>query len=96
VIVLFFVILAAVLAAMIIAKNPRKVYQVANRIVALLLAAGVIWMFLHKAAPAADGASQRFYDARGNSVGTSTTYGNQTKFYDARGNHVGTSTRSGR
>jgi YD repeat-containing protein len=39
--------------------------------------------------PQGDG-SNRFYDARGNSRGTSTTTGNTTKDYDARGNVLGT------
>jgi hypothetical protein len=37
-----------------------------------------------------DAPTTRFYDSRGNSTGSASTYGNQTKFYDARGNHVGT------
>jgi uncharacterized protein RhaS with RHS repeats len=37
--------------------------------------------------------SNRFYDARGNSRGTSTTTGDTTKDYDARGNVLGTTTR---
>jgi YD repeat-containing protein len=41
--------------------------------------------------PQGDG-SNRFYDARGNSRGTSTTTGNTTKDYDARGNVLGTTT----
>jgi hypothetical protein len=39
--------------------------------------------------PLGDGSS-RFFDARGNSRGTSTTIGNTTKDYDARGNVLGT------
>jgi YD repeat-containing protein len=39
--------------------------------------------------PQGDG-SNRFYDARGNSRGTSTTTGDTTKDYDARGNVLGT------
>jgi hypothetical protein len=39
--------------------------------------------------PLGDGSS-RFFDARGNSRGTSTTTGNTTKDYDARGNVLGT------
>jgi YD repeat-containing protein len=42
--------------------------------------------------PQGDG-SNRFYDARGDSRGTSTTTGNTTKDYDARGNVLGTTTR---
>jgi YD repeat-containing protein len=41
--------------------------------------------------PLGDGSS-RFFDARGNSRGTSTTSGNTTKDYDARGNVLGTTT----
>lgn len=41
--------------------------------------------------PLGDGSS-RYYDARGNSRGTSTTTGNTTKDYDARGNVLGTTT----
>jgi YD repeat-containing protein len=41
--------------------------------------------------PQGDG-SNRFYDARGNSRGTSTTTGTTTKDYDARGNVLGTTT----
>ena len=33
--------------------------------------------------------STRYYDARGNSLGTSTTTGNTTNYYDARGNRTG-------
>ena len=35
----------------------------------------------------------RFYDSRGNSLGTSSTSGGATRFYDSRGNSLGTSTR---
>jgi YD repeat-containing protein len=42
--------------------------------------------------PQGDG-TNRFYDARGNSRGTSTTTGNTTKDYDARGNVLSTTTR---
>jgi YD repeat-containing protein len=42
--------------------------------------------------PQGDG-TNRFYDARGNSRGTSTTTGTTTKDYDARGNVIGTTTR---
>jgi hypothetical protein len=41
--------------------------------------------------PLGDGSS-RFFDARGNSHGTSTITGNTTKDYDARGNVLGTTT----
>jgi YD repeat-containing protein len=38
----------------------------------------------------------RFYDARGNSLGTAVPYGNgSTRYYDARGRSLGTSTTSG-
>jgi YD repeat-containing protein len=37
---------------------------------------------------------ERFYDARGNSIGTATTSGNQTTFRDQRGNTTGTATTS--
>jgi YD repeat-containing protein len=42
--------------------------------------------------PQGDG-TNRFYDARGDSRGTSTTTGDTTKDYDARGNVLGTTTR---
>jgi YD repeat-containing protein len=35
----------------------------------------------------------RFYDARGNSIGTAATTGNVTTFRDARGRTTGTATR---
>jgi YD repeat-containing protein len=38
--------------------------------------------------------SSKFYDKRGNSIGSATTTGNTTTFYDARGNKVGTATIS--
>jgi YD repeat-containing protein len=38
----------------------------------------------------------RFYDARGNSLGTAVPYGNgSARYYDARGRSLGTSTTSG-
>jgi YD repeat-containing protein len=37
--------------------------------------------------------SRRFYDARGNTLGTSTTVGRTTTFYDARGNVTGRASR---
>jgi hypothetical protein len=38
----------------------------------------------------------RTYDARGNTVGTSSPITGGRNYYDAGGNHVGTSTRGGR
>src|SRR5262249_5135141 len=38
--------------------------------------------------PLGDG-SVRYFDARGNSIGTSTTTGNTTRFYDAGGKPTG-------
>jgi YD repeat-containing protein len=35
----------------------------------------------------------RYYDSRGNSLGTSTTIGGTTRFYDARGRSTGSATR---
>jgi YD repeat-containing protein len=40
--------------------------------------------------------SVRYYDARGNSVGTSTTTGNTTRFYDAGGRPTGSFQFDGR
>jgi YD repeat-containing protein len=37
--------------------------------------------------------SQRYYDARGNSLGTSTRVGGTTTFYDARGRVTGRASR---
>jgi YD repeat-containing protein len=37
----------------------------------------------------------RYYDARGNSLGTSTTTGNTTRFYDAGGRPTGSATSPG-
>lgn len=37
-----------------------------------------------------DAPTTRFYNSRGNSTGSASTYGNRTDYYDARGNHVGT------
>jgi hypothetical protein len=42
-----------------------------------------------------DAPTTRFYDSRGSSVGSATTYGNTTRFYDSRGNSVGTATTNG-
>jgi YD repeat-containing protein len=39
--------------------------------------------------------SVRYYDARGNSLGTSTTTGNTTRFYDAGGRPTGSATSPG-
>ena len=39
-----------------------------------------------------DAPTTRFYDSRGNSTGSASTYGNRTEYYDARGNHTGTAT----
>jgi hypothetical protein len=37
----------------------------------------------------------RYYDSRGNSIGTSSTSsGGQTRYYDSRGNSLGTSSRN--
>jgi hypothetical protein len=38
-----------------------------------------------------DAPTTRFYDSRGNSIGSASTYGNRTDYYDARGNHTGSS-----
>ena len=40
-----------------------------------------------------DAPTTRFYNSRGNSTGSASTYGNTTRFYDSRGNSVGTATR---
>jgi hypothetical protein len=45
---LFIVIVAAILTALVIWQDPARVYQIANRIVGLLLAAGVIYMIVQK------------------------------------------------
>jgi hypothetical protein len=42
-----------------------------------------------------DAPTTRFYDSRGNSVGSATTYGNTTTFYGANGSVVGRATRQG-
>jgi hypothetical protein len=42
-----------------------------------------------------DAPTTRFYDSRGNSLGSASTYGNTTKFYDARGNLTGSATMKG-
>jgi hypothetical protein len=48
------------------------------------------------AATAAQAQQTRFYDARGNSVGTADrSPGGQTRYYDARGNSQGTSNKVG-
>jgi hypothetical protein len=39
--------------------------------------------------------SVRYYDARGKTLGTSTTTGNTTRFYDAGGRPTGSSTSPG-
>ena len=44
------------------------------------------------AVPLGDG-SVRYYDSRGNTLGTSTTTGNTTRFYDAGGRATGSTTR---
>jgi hypothetical protein len=45
-------------------------------------------------APQGEG-SLRYYDSRGNSLGTSTTTGNTTRFYDAGGRPTGSATSPG-
>jgi YD repeat-containing protein len=47
------------------------------------------------AVPFGDG-SVRYYDARGHSLGTSTTTGNTTRFYDASGRPTGSFQFDGR
>lgn len=42
-----------------------------------------------------DAPTTRFYDSRGNSLGSASAYGNTTKFYDARGNLTGSATMKG-
>jgi hypothetical protein len=42
-----------------------------------------------------DAPTTRFYDSRGNSTGSASTYGNTTKFYDARGNLTGSASMTG-
>jgi YD repeat-containing protein len=42
-----------------------------------------------------NGPSTRYYDARGNSLGTSTTSGNTTTHYDSAGRVISRETRSG-
>jgi YD repeat-containing protein len=39
--------------------------------------------------------SVRYYDARGKTLGTSTTTGNTTRFYDASGRSIGSATSPG-
>jgi YD repeat-containing protein len=80
---IFLVILACVIAIVIalIASNAgaaeqSRVYAPDGRSIGTVV-------------PQGDG-SNRFYDAHGNSRGTSTTTGTTTKDYDARGNVLGT------
>jgi hypothetical protein len=56
----------------------------------LLVAAAVL-----AAATPALAQQTRFYDSRGNSLGTASTsaFGQTIRFYDSRGNSLGTSTR---
>jgi hypothetical protein len=42
-----------------------------------------------------DAPTTRFYDSRGNSAGSATTYGNTTTFYGANGSVTGRATRQG-
>jgi hypothetical protein len=42
-----------------------------------------------------DAPTTRFYDSRGSSVGSATTYGNTTTFYGANGSVTGRATRQG-
>jgi len=44
-----------------------------------------------RATPYGNG-SVRYYDARGKTLGTSTTTGNTTRFYDASGRSIGSAT----
>jgi hypothetical protein len=47
-------------------------------------------------AAAAQAQQTRFYDSRGNSLGTAAPYGNgSVRYYDARGKTLGTSTTTG-
>ena len=56
----------------------------------LLVAAALVLL----AAPAF-AQQTRYYDSRGNSLGTSSTSsGGQTRYYDSRGNSLGTSSTS--
>lgn len=87
---LFLVIVVAILAALALWHNAGGAYQIANRITLLLLIAGVIYTFVEPAHPAErDAPTVRFYDSRGNSTGTATTYGNVTKFYAPDGRLMG-------
>jgi YD repeat-containing protein len=45
-------------------------------------------------APQGEG-SQRYYDSRGRSLGTSTITGNTTRFYNSRGQPIGSATKEG-
>jgi YD repeat-containing protein len=64
-------------------------------IIAILILAS--WAFAAHAGSTTqrDAPTTRFYDSRGNTTGTASTYGNQTRFYDARGNSVGTAVSHG-
>ena len=46
-------------------------------------------------ASAAFAETKNFYDARGNKLGSATTYGDTTVFYDSGGNRTGMATTSG-
>jgi YD repeat-containing protein len=61
-------------------------------IVLIAVVAGLVFTIVSARA----GEQTRFYDSRGNSVGTATPYGNgSVRYYDARGKTVGTSTTTG-
>jgi hypothetical protein len=75
-------------------------------VVAVLVGSGIVAAALITAlapAPALAGSTvqrdaptTRFYDSRGNSVGSATTYGKTTRFYGPEGRSLGSATRNGR
>jgi YD repeat-containing protein len=61
--------------------------------ICICLAAFIVGMLIARVVPAVEFPTTRFYDARGNLLGSSTTYSRGvTKFYDARGNLTATKT----
>lgn len=53
-------------------------------VVAAMLAATFLTVFVAHAQTKRDAPTTRFYDSRGNLTGSASTYGNQTRFFDAR------------
>ena len=79
-------------------KGNRGLYYYHLSFTAIIAIALASWAFAAHAQSTTqrDAPTTRFYDSRGNSTGSASTYGNQTRFYDSRGRSLGTTTHNGR